>query len=520
MKNIKKYYDKRTACQVLGCLMLNPRLVNSKEYQINIEDFMGNSHKALFECIYNLAQQGVQSIGLNDIETFMYNYKPINYTQMFEKNNSEAWIVDILEDANEHNYKYYYTEFKKLSLLRSYINEGIDVSEILDLNSMDIIFQEEQLKSFEKKSIKDIISFFDKKNLKAKSMFVFGDESSQRKAGDNAEELREEMKQSPSYGLNTESQYLNTVTRGFILRNFILETRDTGTGKTRIGIKRLLDITAPYIWSFEENDFVENPNGMNNAALYLGTEMDIYKELEPMMWAFVSGVDEKKIKDNELTKEEDARVDKAIEILKHTKLFLKDEANYDVTYLWNIVEEYKIKHNICAVAIDYLELTSAMTAEYVEQTRGMGVREDQILLNLSSNIKNIAKEFNVCIIGFTQTTDEARRDGVRDQRAVKGARSLPNKVDVGIVTFEPTKKEMQMIEPIIHKLGLTKHKEPNICYTIYKNRGNDIKSIKIWGYQDLGNMYYHDMFCTNKYYEPINIKKTLIHIDTEENENE
>ena len=264
------------------------------------------------------------------------------------------------------------------------------------------------------------------------------------------------------------------------------------------------------MWDFNKRKFVKNPH-KPVASLYIGTEMELYEELEPMMWAFVSGVDEDKIHANTLTRDERIRIERAIEILEQTELYLEDEENYDISFLAHTIEHYKTEHNIGAVAIDYLELTSALTSEFTQMTRGMGVREDQVLLNLSANIKNMAKRYDISIIGFTQTTDEARRDGVRDQRAVKGARSLPNKCDLGMVSFAPTKKELELLEEVIEKVGLNNYRcVPNICYSIYKNRGGKIKNIKIWGYQDLGTMEYIDLFCTDESYVPMNVNKTFI----------
>jgi len=289
---------------------------------------------------------------------------------------------------------------------------------------------------------------------------------------------------------------------------------DNNNLKSRIALKRLLQITAPYLWDYEKQDFVENPNGKNNSALYIGTEMDTYIELEPTMWAIVSGVEEDKIKDNDLTEEEEERIQRAIKILKDTRLYLEDNPNFDISYLWSAIEEYKINHDICMVAIDYIELNTALTSEFAQASRNMGIREDQVLLELSANIKNIAKELDVFVIAFTQTTDEARKENARDQRAVKGARSLPNKVDVGIVTFEPTKKELEKIQPILDSInvGIGKRTEPNICYSFYKNRGGKIKDVKIWGYQNLGNMEHIDLFCTNEKYERININPVNIQV--------
>lgn len=507
---IKKYYDSRCVCQVLGALIRNPVLIKNRDYYLEQDDFIKPLHQAIFTTIYNLAYQGVKEIRIAEIETYLANNDLVSHKKIFDDEKNLEWLNKLIEDASQVNFQYYYDTIKKLSLLRSYLSNGIDIRDILDMEEIDPKMIKMQREEFDKSTIQDITDIIDKKNLEAKRRFTIKTKSESRKAGDNAKELREHMKITPPYGFTFESKYLNTLTRGMLGGKFLLETRDTGMGKTRIAIKRLLNITVPYMWSHNENKFVKNSNG-GNSGLYIGTEMDLYGEIEPMMWAFVSGIEEDKIKKGDLTEDEDARIEKAIEILQDTKLFLEDRPDFDVTYLAQTIEEYKINHNICTVAIDYIELTPSLISEYMLMSRGMNSREDQVLLNLSKSIKDIAKKFDVFINAFTQTTDEARRDHVRDQRAVKGARSLPNKVDTGIVTFEPDKKEIEKIEPIIRTIkGLTHY--PNVCYSLYKNRGGKLKLVKIWGYQNLGTMQFEDLFCTNWDYERINIDKTNIEI--------
>lgn len=510
-KQLEKYYDKRASCQILGDLMHNIHLLKDKKYTLNQDDFPNGLHHIIFTCIYNLNLQGLEEIKISDIESYLHSNDPKAHTLVFENEKNIEWLNDIYDSANVSNFEYYYDKIRKLSILRSYIQEGQDVSEILDMDEIDHIIIKQQQERFDNMNITDIQKFYDKKHFSIKEKFTTKDASCSRKAGDDAEELRQRMKENPCYGYGLESEYLNTITRGALKGKFFLETRDSGMGKTRIAMKRLVNICSPYIWDFEKKDFIINPNGQDNAGLYLGTEMDVYEELEPMMWAFISGVEEYKIRRNITTSEEEKRVEKAIEINKKTRIYLEDEEDYDISYLWNMTEKYKSSENIRAMAIDYLELTTALTAEYAQLSKGMSVREDQVLLNLSRNTKNIAKKFDLTIFGFTQTTDEARRDGVRDQRAVKGARSLPNKADVGITSFEPTKKELELVEPLIKKgRGLNSTIVPNVCSTIYKNRGGEIKNVKVWSHQNLGNMNVIDLFCTNNDYEPINVDKTYI----------
>lgn len=510
-KRLEKYYNPQASCQVLGCIMKKPSLMKLTNYQLDIEDFLGDRHRTLFFSIHNLMIQGLQEIKISDIETYLSVNDPKGYVLLFENEQNLEWIDNILEDSNEVNFEYYYTIIRKMALLRNYMKEGTDVTCLLDLDEIDPVIIRDQQEKFELKSLIDIQRFFDKKNTIAKERFFMRDGGASRKSGENADELRQRLKENPCYGFGLESQYLNTITRGALGGKFFIETRDSGLGKTRNAIKRLVAICSPYVWDFDKNEYVPNRNGQGNSGLYIGTEMDVYEELEPMIWAFISGVEEHKIRKGITTDEEDIRVDKAIEIAKEMELYLEDEEDYDVQFIENMVEKYKTDHNISALVIDYLELTASLISEYSQLTKGMSVREDQVLLNLSAKVKNIAKRYQITIFGYTQTTDEARRDGVRDQRAVKGARSLPNKADVGMVVFEPTKKELELVEPYIQKTkGLGKNIVPNIIYTIYKNRGGELKSIKIWGYQNLGNMRVIDLFCTNNYYELISVDKTEV----------
>jgi hypothetical protein len=76
------------------------------------------------------------------------------------------------------------------------------------------------------------------------------------------------------------------------------------------------------------------------------------------------------------------------------------------------------------------------------------------------------------------------------------------------------RSQLELIEPLIQKRkGIGNNIIPNACYTIYKNRGNVHKNIKIWGYNNLGNGRFIDLFCTDKNYSPININETFIELE-------
>lgn len=230
-ETIEKYYDTRACCQVLGCLMLEPQRLSSREMQVAEFDFVSPIHKTLFISIYNLGLQGLKAISLGDVETYLANNNPVGHKKMFEEWNGAEWITSILEDANVYNYDYYYWIVRKFSFLRIKMQNGQDVSTLLDMTELDCEALRIQRENFDLLTIDDIIRYFDSVNLSAKRPFVTRAEEARRKAGDNAFELLKQLALAPSFGFATESAYLNTIMRGLRRGTFMLETRDSGQGK-------------------------------------------------------------------------------------------------------------------------------------------------------------------------------------------------------------------------------------------------------------------------------------------------
>lgn len=228
---IDLYYDPRSSCQVLGCLMLEPQRLSSREQQIAEFDFNTPIHKTLFIAIHNLALQGFKKISLGDVETYLANNNPMGHKHMFEEWNGAEWITSILEDANVMNYDYYYWTVRKFSFLRIKMQNGQDVSPLLDMQEIEVEALRVQRENFDLLTIDDIVRYFDSINLVAKRPFVTRSDEARRKAGDGAYELLERLSLAPSFGFATESAYLNTIMRGLRRGTFMLETRDSGQGK-------------------------------------------------------------------------------------------------------------------------------------------------------------------------------------------------------------------------------------------------------------------------------------------------
>lgn len=503
---LQKYYNSRAACQVLACLMEKPSLILSKEFPLQREDFLNPLHEVLYGVILDLSQKQIQTIRPSEVEAHLHTVSPITYDR-FEQNRGFEWLEQLCQIAELGNYEYHYFIVKKLACLRSFIAKGVEVTELLDYTQIDPHLLQEQEERFFRMSLGDILAFFDRKLLQAKQSFVLetGDEG---KVGENAEEYREQLKQSPAFGYAFESDYLTAIGRGLRRGALYVESRNSGNGKSRIGLKRLVLLTAPRYWDPVTKQFIDNPQGQGQSGLYINTELERI-EIETIVWATISGIPEHKIIENQMSPEEETRLEEAIKIAKEARLFTVTEENYNIAYLDYVVSKYVLEEQIAMVVLDYIELTAGLTSEFIQATRGMQARPDMILLNLSAALKNIARRYQVALIAFTQVSENARRDEtIRDAGAIKDSKSIQNKADLGLVTFELTAKQREMITPIVSKKGL--NYSPNICYYVYKNRGGRYKNVQVYVYQDLSTMQVYDCFVTNDQGEILNIDPVKI----------
>ena len=492
---LQKYNDARAVCYVLSALLKNTRLLVSRERPLDESYFINKTHKALYVVIENLQKMGLQQIKLGDVESYLATHDQLTYKRFFEVGDETEWILELLElETDDYNYNYYYDIVRKFAFLRAKLLTGQDVTDILDMNEPDGRVLDEQYSRFVETPLNDLIKEFDKRNIEVKSKFIQRKEEDSRKSGDNAEQLFEELKIAPAMGWNhAGGPVLNTISRGCRRGMLTIESRESGCGKTRQGIAQCCLLACDTLWDYETNSYQPNPYGETVPVLYVGTEMKLYEEIEPMIWAIISGVPEDKIRQQAMSKAEEKRVLEAIQIAKRAEIYLENEPDYTCSFIEYKVDEYKTLHNIGALIFDYIELIPTLTAEYVQLTKGVAAREDMVLLHLSTELKNIANEYDIYVHAYTQIANDARRDeSIRDSGAIKGSKSLQARADLGIVTMRPTIKELKALEPIIQRYG----KEPNLCFNVYKNRGGTLVMVKVWSYLNMGNMRIENLFTT------------------------
>lgn len=508
-KELNKYINKSAVNEVLGSILTHPELL--KEFKITTNDFVETFHKLVFGAINNLAKSGVKVIDAVAIDEYLSHYE----TQyiLFKKNNGIEYLERIAEACEPVNARYYYEQLKKFTLLRRYVEHGIDVSEFYDPEEISPKVIESKREFLDKCSSNDIIDYFKKQQLEITAPFLIGEGRDSKKAGVGGHEQKEKWKKSVAWGLGYASAYLTSVTHGIRTKRLTIKSAGSGVGKTRTSLSDLCYACVPKYYDSKRGTWCENPNGTFNGGLYIGTEMELLEEIDPILWAYMADVPQDHIEYNTYTEGEEERVDEAIRILEEeANIWLEYVPQYDVNTLESIIEEHKIKHDIKYVWFDYIHATAELVSEYSSQlnTR-MSVREDQVLAALSTQLKNICRKYDIALNTGTQVSGDFRTENNRDETIVRGARAIIDKADIAMIAMPPTRVELKRVEPILRKM--MNKKTPNLIYSVYKNRGGKYKKVKIWLYVDYSTMRIHDLFVTDYEDKLIeDIGKTYINI--------
>ena len=405
-KQLKLYQSKSAIREVLGCLVQNPVLLAS--YKITKDDFVEAFHKIVFVGINNLFNAGTVYIDSSILEEYLKNEYPTKYA-IYAKNNGSMFVDKAKSVAILDNFNSNYNEMKKFSLLRELLKQDIDVSDFFDPNEVDPLIKDKARDLFEKSSVDDIIDFYKNKLFAISQTFSKRSSRDSLKAGSEAAKRQKEIwKDKPQVGLEYCSNYLTTVTYGLRRKKFTVMSAPTGTGKSRITIANICRAFVPRYWDDKKKAFVKNPHGTQNVALYIGTEMQLIEEIEPILWAYIADVPEDHILFGNYLYGEEERVDEAIKILnEEANIYLEYLPDYDVNTLESIIDEHVTTHGVGHVFFDYMHTTTDLISEYQDAAKArMQVREDQVLGNLSTKLKELTEKYNISIDTWTQVSGD------------------------------------------------------------------------------------------------------------------
>ena len=496
--------DKRSYLFVIGCLLLDPNLLDDIDRPLDRTDFNTEKfYELLFVAIYNLHMQGCAAVDEFSIDSYLSSYK--EQYEIFDNNHGLEYLSSAREMCNLENYDYFYHRLRKFSLLRYYEEQGFDTRKIYDSTIVEgKALEAEQLK-FDNYSEQDIIEYLENALVVAPTMkYCNSTLTTDCQAGDKLDELVEEYMEVPEVGLPLASTALNTVTRGARRGCLYMRSLPSGFGKTRMAAGDACKISVPYFYDIEKNEWIYT--GLSEPTLFITTEMNT-DEIQTILIATVSGVNEEHILYGQYDDGELERVKQANQYIKSSPLYLCHIPDFCIEDIKNIVKRYHREHGVDYFFFDYIHTSLRLMSE-VNSKSGVGLKEHQLLLVFVTELKALCQQLDIFMFTASQLNGEATNAPVKDQNLLSGAKALANKLDVGFICMPPSNAELKKVEGIIHKkVGIP---TPNMCTWIYKIRRGRITRVIIWSVYDLGTMRVRDLFVTTVNFELINIDFTKI----------
>jgi len=495
--------DKRAYANTLGCLMKDPTLVEDIDRPLDREDFNTETfYDLLFVAIYNLSMQGCKTIDEFAIDSYLSGFK--DQYRIFQENRGLEYLNNIKDLSSLENYDYYYHRLRKYSLLRYYEKQGLDTKFIYD-TSVDEFHANEEQQKFDNYTEQDIVSMVESSLVINPTMkYCTNTLTTEVQAAEGGIELIEDLMKIPDVGLPLNNNGLNTVARGARKGCLYMRSLLQGQGKSRLAAGDACKMAVPYVYDKDKKKYTYT--GLSEPTLYITTEMPV-DEIQTILYATISKVNEEHILYGTYEKGELERVKQAIEYIESSPLYIVHIPDFSIEDIKNIIKKYNREFGVEYFFFDYISTSLRLMSEINGKSR-MGLKEHQLLLVFATELKTIAQQLDVFIFTASQLNGEAQMATYKDQNLLAGSKALANKLDVGIISMRPSRSEQDKLESILQrKFNIPM---PDIGHWVYKVRRGRLTHIIIWSKTNLGTMDEEALFVTDFDFNLIDIDFTQI----------
>ena len=501
-----KYVDITAIIQVIGCIYQNPSLLDNENYFFHEEDFTEEFHKILFGTMFNLHALGAKEVSINTIEDYLQQRPKALATYKTFK--GAEYLEKVVANVQLSTFDYYYQRMKKMTLLRMYNNAGMDLSWIYDINNvLDAKKKQAQEDWLDNTSLEDIAELIDKKITDIRLKYVDDSNEDFCQAGDNVLELIDRLQQNPEVGYPMYGPLINTITRGARLKKFYLASAATGVGKTRFQISQACSIACDEIYDSSLGKWIEN--GTKEPTLFITTEQEV-DEIQTMMLAFLSDVDENHIIYNDYYAGELERVIYAANLLKKCPIYIKKLPDFSLKDIENTIKYGIHEWGVRYICFDYLHTSMKILSEVTSKTGIKGLREDNVLFMMSIRLKDLCNEYGVFILTATQLNADYITAQQYDQNLLRGAKSIADKIDLGMIMLQTSQEDKEALKDIVARGGF---ETPEIKISVYKNRRGQYKDILLWCKANRATCKIIPMFATDYQYKIVDVPELKIKIN-------
>lgn len=447
----------------------------------------------LYQAINALAKRGAGSVSAMDVYGLCKNNAEVK--AMFDANDLNGFIDAVKQLAVLDNFELYWQGIRKASLLRAYSKAGFDIGK----------FEAEP----EKYSIQEILDYYDGLAINIRKQFYQDKTMHEIRAGDGFESVKERFKQEPMFGASWFSRYLNTAARGWQRGQLTMFGAASGSGKTGVALYNAALIGCPELWDDDAGCYMSNPCYQHKGILFLQYELNDQEELTPKLVGSISGVPTFHILNGRYEEGEEERVDRAIQILHDSNIYIVTMPSFTNDRLKACIKEYATLHDVAYVIFDYVSQQSAVSSD-IAKKNGVATRSDQVLSDIVSNLKDAAMENNVAILTFCQTNAAVNNQEVLDAGCLAGSRAMQDKLDVGGIIMPLRRQEKEVADMMCENGNYHGEKPTRICHLFKVRFGNQIQHLKIWGKLDLNTGRWTDCWCTNADNAPYPCQKTSL----------
>lgn len=278
----------------------------------------------------------------------------------------------------------------------------------------------------------------------------------------------------------------------FLMNDYIV------THNTRTSIADVCNFSIPWFYNTDERQW--KYTGHEEPSLFISTELE-EDEVQTIIMAYVSGVPENKILDGDYSGDEEERVDKAIEYISSSPMYIEIITDFGIEDIANTIKLYKREKGCRYFVFDYIHMSAKLISEVASMSKGMKLREDQTLFLFMDTLKNLAMKLDVFILTMTQLNGTYKDSQVKDETMLRGAKSLADRIDLGEISLRPNGQELECVKKVMHNMyGVPL---PNLVRHIYKVRRGKLTKIRLWQYADLSTGRTKDLFITDNYYNLI-----------------
>lgn len=496
---------------ILGSICNEPKLLVDNNVHLEKNDFVLKFHQIVFTAINNIISNvGSEApISAFDVDTFLRNYE--SYYQVWKDSHGLDYLQLCIDNANSNTFDLNYQTIKKISLLRLYKSKGFSLEGLYDFTSTDPSKFAKQQEQLAKMSLEDIVSYFDNlsQNIKDK-VRTWQNGSNSFQAGDDLEDFIQSIQASPLYGLGFNDGYLNTLTGGMQLGKFFLRSMATGRGKTRLGIMDLLKVSAYEMYDVRTGKWYKNPSPQ--PSLFISTELE-QDEIDLIILSAVTKLQPDVIRSGSYSVEERERLNRGVKALKNSELYFVELPEFSIADVTNVIDNYVLNYDCNYVVFDYIQMNAKLARTTREAFKDVNLRDDQILLELATALKNEANNRHIYIMSATQLNGSHSSDDYyvsKTEGALRGAKAIADKIDTGFIIENVTSKDLKNLTELIEDLEVNPaHLTPNFATFIYKNRLGD-KGVIIWSRTDLSTLTTKPLFVTDYGYNRLDIPTTRI----------